>query len=160
MRREAVTGFPFLVTGAIMTNRICIIATGDRSATFSDWRQTIKNALTAPDVMGTESVLIHGDAAGIDTHAGRIAGMHGWSVIPVPAMWDDFHPRGKAGPIRNKAMLKMGLTLSDHGYDLRVYAFHDNLDGSKGTRNMVNQASEKSVLVWVFGTDGPLYGML
>jgi hypothetical protein len=134
---------------------ICIIATGDRYGVFAEWRQVVTDAFRDPGRRGRTGVLLHGDstpvrkgAMGCDKIAAKIAGMHGWAVVPVPAMWDD---QGKAaGPIRNRRMLKIGLALQEQGYELRVYAFHDYLANSKGTLNMVELAEGEGVPVTVF----------
>ena len=140
-------------------SHVCIIATGDRYGVFEAWRRVVKEALQDPELMGRNGVLIHGDSApvrkgamGCDKIVGKIAGMHGWQVILVPAMWERYGKR--AGPIRNRHMLEIGTLLREHGYDLRVYAFHDYLAGSKGTLNMVEQAEEEGVPVTVFTSRG------
>jgi len=60
----------------------------------------------------------------------------GFPVSTYPADWAQ-HGRA-AGPIRNQRMLTQGKP------DL-VVAFHDNLEHSKGTKNMLKQATEKGV---------------
>lgn len=137
-----------------MTKRICIIATGDRNADWQTWRQVVKDALTSDDLQGMSGVLIHGGARGIDSVAGKVAGMHGWAVVPVPAMWDEFTPKGAAGPARNRDMIKMAEIMERHDYEVRVYAFHDGFWQSKGTKNCVMQARDRSLPVTLFMTDG------
>lgn len=132
--------------------RICIVATGDRNADWQTWRQVVKNALTSDDLKGMEGVLIHGDARGIDYVAGKVAGMHGWSVVPVPALWKD--QSYQAGPIRNTTMLQIASHLEDHEYEVRVYAFHEDFWKSKGTKNCVMQAQKYGFPVTLFMTDG------
>lgn len=56
-----------------------------------------------------------------------------------PANWDKFHKA--AGPIRNKQML-------DEGKPDIVLAFHDDLENSRGTGNMVKIASDAGVPVY------------
>lgn len=133
-------------------NRVCVIATGDRHADWQTWRPVVRAALTDDGLKGRAGVLIHGDARGIDGIAGKIAGMHGWAVVPVAANWKE--DGAGAGPARNRAMLKIGETLAAHGYELRVYAFHDDLWGSKGTRNMVEAARSRGVPVTIHTTEG------
>ena len=72
-------------------------------------------------------VLVHGDAAGLDTVAGFVAKQYGFEVKPEPADWDKY--KKSAGPVRNKKML------DDYPIDI-VIAF----PGGSGTANMVKQA--------------------
>jgi len=77
------------------------------------------------------TIVIHGDAKGADTLGGFVADKLGFKVIPFPAKWKIY---GKgAGPIRNQQML-------DEGKPDMVLAFHENINESKGTKDMVNRA--------------------
>ena len=83
--------------------------------------------------------IIVGRARGADTIAETIALEMGFAVDPYPAEWEK---HGKmAGPIRNRQMLVEGLAQV-------VWAFHDDLAQSKGTRNMVLQARLVPIPVW------------
>ena len=84
--------------------------------------------------------IIHGAARGADTLAGIIAASIGCKVIAVPAEWDVYGK--KAGILRNQKMLEMHPDL--------VLAFHDDIDNSKGTKDMVNRASRAGVECCVF----------
>lgn len=76
--------------------------------------------------------VIHGDATGADTMAGIAATKLGFKVEVFRPEWRKF---GRAaGPIRNQQMLSVGKP------DF-VIAFHDNIEASKGTKDMVKQAS-------------------
>lgn len=85
--------------------------------------------------------IIHGAARGADSFAGAAAGKNGdVAVEAFPADWDT---HGKAaGPIRNAQMLKVGRP------DV-VFAFHDALAESKGTKDMVARARAADVPVYV-----------
>ncbi len=100
--------------------------------TWHDAR-TIERAMFA----AAATVIIHGDAAGADTIAGRIATeLHGTPVEVYPAKWDTL---GRAaGPIRNTRMLVEGKP------DL-VLAFWDG--ESRGTLDMIKQATAAGVPV-------------
>jgi hypothetical protein len=75
--------------------------------------------------------IIEGEANGADSCA-RIAGEAiGIPVIKFPANWR-LYGNG-AGPIRNLQMLKEGKP------DV-VFAFHNHIQNSKGTKNMINAA--------------------
>lgn len=136
-----------------MTDFLCVIATGTRHADTQTWRETIKAALSGPDVMGKKAVLIHGNQRGIDTHVAKMARMYGWQVIPVDAL---FKKEGKsAGPRRNRSMAKLADILAEHDYEVRVYAFHDRLwERSTGTLNMVEVARRYGFPVTLFRSDG------
>ena len=87
------------------------------------------------------SVVIHGCAKGADSMAGRAARKFSIPVLEFPALWDKY---GKgAGPIRNQQML-------DEGKPDYVLAFHDDLEHSKGTRDMVNRAKKAGIPVEVW----------
>ena len=84
--------------------------------------------------------IIEGEARGADRLAGASALVLGLPVFPYPARWAQEGPA--AGPIRNQRMLT-------EGKPDRVYAFHDNLMLSKGTRHMVGIARKAGIPVWL-----------
>ena len=87
-------------------------------------------------------VLIHGDCDGVDKLAANIGTKLGLDVraFPVtPADWEKF---GRAaGPIRNKKMIDYLLTFKKR----HMFAFHDNIANSKGTKDCVNQAKKNGI---------------
>lgn len=87
------------------------------------------------------SIIIHGAAKGADTMAGVIAKNLGFKkIVAVPADWEKY---GRAaGPIRNKKMLDMEPDL--------VLAFHNDIQNSKGTLNMVTIAKKKGIEVIIY----------
>lgn len=64
----------------------------------------------------------------------------GYETMDFPADWDKYGR--SAGPIRNGEMLKQGKP------DL-VVAFHDDIENSKETKDMVRQAREAGIPVEV-----------
>lgn len=86
-----------------------------------------------------DTVIIHGDCRGADKMAGLVAKRLGFVVEVYPANWKRWG--GAAGPIRNELMIKDGKP------DF-VYAFHDNLERSKGTKDMVKRANENLIPVY------------
>jgi hypothetical protein len=77
------------------------------------------------------TIVIHGAARGADTIGGFVADKLGFDVIPFDAKW---HIYGRAaGPIRNQQMI-------DDGEPDLVLAFHENINESVGTKDMVNRA--------------------
>lgn len=96
--------------------------------------------LKATSVHG-DIVIIAGGARGADTLAVKAAIACGLPFREYPAQWEKYGK--KAGPIRNQIMLDMekpGL----------VVAFHENIDGSKGTKDMVSRAKRNHVPVVIF----------
>ena len=88
-----------------------------------------------------DTIIIHGGCRGADTIAGECAKTLGFSTWVFETKWEQF---GKAArPIRNQAML-------DAGPDL-VIAFHDDLEKSEGTADMVKRAGKRGTLVEVIG---------
>jgi hypothetical protein len=108
-------------------------------------------------------VFIQGGARGADSiakrYADRLAEAHAnVTSLTFPAKWYEHDREGltrvpcrcdpslemcrAAGPRRNRQML-------DEGRPQAVYAFHDHLENSKGTRDMVTAADEAGVPVYV-----------
>jgi len=82
--------------------------------------------------------LVHGDAIGTDAFADRWANDNGVTRFKCPANWVKYS--SSAGSIRNFEMLKI------FNIDM-VCAF----PGGKGTKNMVDLAKSKNILVWEYG---------
>jgi len=111
-----------------------VVVTGDR-----DWSdaQLIERVLSR---LGQDTVLIHGDARGADLLAGVYGLRRGWEVHPEPAQWYKY--RKAAGPIRNQLML-------DKWHPEVCHAFHDDLEHSTGTKDMVQRCLKGGVPVFV-----------
>lgn len=87
-------------------------------------------------------LVIEGEARGADSLARKAAEELAIPVLACPADWEQY---GRAaGPIRNRLMLKKGTP------DL-VCAFHDDLEKSKGTKDMVTAARKAGLEVRIFG---------
>lgn len=95
---------------------------------------------------GEGDVLVHGDCRGADRLAAEAARGLGMTIKPYPADWDA-HGR-KAGPIRNRQMLK-----DNPDIDL-VLAFHDDLNRSRGTADMVRAARKAGIPVRIINSEG------
>jgi len=108
-----------------------ILVCGDRN-----WKDDIKMYEVLKTFLNGV-ILVHGDAKGADKMAGRIGSKLGFKVIAYPAKWDIF---GKgAGPIRNQQML-------DENYDIEeVIAFHNDIENSKGTKDMLRRAQKRGI---------------
>ena len=96
-------------------------------------REVIKRQLMK---LPPHTVIIEGEAEGADLLAKSVAEELGLTVEPYPALWY-VYGRG-AGPVRNKQML-------DEGKPDLVLAFHDNIQGSRGTKDMVMQAAKRGI---------------
>ena len=116
-----------------------IVVTGDRYWAFYD---IILETLRAypPD-----TVIVEGGARGADTFARLAAQKLGLECRTYPAQWQVYGR--SAGPIRNRAMLELERP------DL-VLAFHNHLQQSKGTKDMLRQALRRGVPVLLVGSDG------
>lgn len=86
------------------------------------------------------TLVIEGQARGLDRMAGICANMLGIPHLPMPADWERY---GRAaGPVRNRAMLHKLLLCPPPRL---VLVFHDDLKHSKGTRDMAKQALRAGV---------------
>jgi hypothetical protein len=100
-----------------------------------DWsnQQSILQRLKA---LPADSTIIHGGCRGADILASIAANQLGYKVICFPAQWD-LHGKS-AGPKRNQQMI-------DEGNPELVIAFHENVDSSKGTKDMINRAKKHKI---------------
>ena len=117
-----------------------ILVTGDREWTDHDAvTQAFVDLLREFKINPTEVILIHRDCRGADKVSDFIGNFIGMDVRPYPAEWSKF---GRAaGPIRNKQML-------DENPDIDLaFAFHPNLDKSKGTKDMVERLEKAEIEV-------------
>lgn len=87
------------------------------------------------------AVIIAGGAKGADTLAVMAAKACSFTFREYPAQWEKYGK--KAGPIRNQTMLDMEKP------DI-VAAFHEDIDSSKGTKDMVTRAIKSGVPVMIF----------
>lgn len=89
--------------------------------------------------------LIHGDARGADRMAGEIGKDFGFVVVAIPYI----SSLGRAGgPVRNLRMLDVfEALLKNLPAEGHVIYFHDKLSESKGTKNMVDAARRRNLLV-------------
>jgi len=118
-----------------------VLVTGDRNWNRMD---IIERELRK---LSKDTIIIHGAARGVDTIAGFVAERLGMKVIPFPAKW---HIYGRAaGPIRNQQMI-------DQGKPDIVLAFHDFLEKSKGTKDMINRARNVGIKV-ILIKEGEIY---
>jgi hypothetical protein len=109
-----------------------VLICGDRN--WSNIERVVDKLMELQDRGYT--TLIEGEANGADRIAKEAAKVLGFTIEAYPADWQKY---GKAaGPIRNRQMLVEGKP------DL-VVAFHGDLENSRGTKNMVNQAIRANI---------------
>ena len=95
------------------------------------------------------SVVIHGDCAGADEIAGRVAAELGLSVEPMRKEPPDFARHGRdAWKGLNERMLAAGAVL--------VLGFHQGPEPGAGTRHLVELARAAGVEVRLFRPNSPL----
>ena len=104
-----------------------VIFCGDRNWTDRDSvRDFIKFWLPK------HTLIVQGGCRGLDDIAKEVALELGYIVTTVKAEWSKY---GKsAGPIRNERMMKLNPNW--------IVAFHENIDGSKGTKHMLGLAKK------------------
>lgn len=91
--------------------------------------------------LGPTTEIVEGECRGADKMCRHVAEQLGYPVHKHPADWTQY---GKAaGPIRNSQMLKL------HPDIALVLAFHDDLEHSTGTKDMVKKARAKEIPVKV-----------
>ena len=111
-----------------------VLICGDRR--WSD-SYTIDHYLASLPHDGTVKI-VEGDCVGADKMSGILAYRHGFEVIAERAKWEKFG--NYAGPLRNSAMIHM------YEPDL-VVAFHNDIEHSKGTKNMIFQAKKCGIKI-------------
>lgn len=116
-----------------------LLVCGDRNWTD---RKLIYDYLKYDLPYHSSLTIISGMARGADTIAAEWAIEKNVPLMKFPANWKEY---GKsAGPIRNREMLKKG------NPDM-VLAFHDNINASKGTKDMVTISIEALIPTVVIG---------
>ena len=79
------------------------------------------------------STLIHGGCRGADVFGAEIGKELGFDVMCFPAEWSK---NGRAaGPLRNQRMI-------DEGKPDLILAFHNDIDSSRGTKDMLGRAKK------------------
>ena len=114
-----------------------ILVTGDR-----EW-DDVPRVVEALSVYAPGTVLVHGACRGADNVCAAVAETLGFIVRGYPADWTRY-PRA-AGPIRNQQMLDM-----EHWTNGPIdvcLAFHNHIEDSKGTADMVHRAGKAHVPV-------------
>ena len=128
-----------------------ILVTGDRN-----WRNATRIAAVFDMIFGerwdfygpeeSSETLIEGEAMGADIISAVVWELKfpGWPIERYPADWNT-HGRA-AGPIRNTQMRKSGVDC--------VIGFHNDIENSKGTRDMLRQCAKNGIPGRLFTEEG------
>jgi hypothetical protein len=111
-----------------------VLITGDRNGVSE---KLIEHELGLLKALHPKLIIIGGGAPGVDTQCKLWCYRNSVHFAEVKALWDTRH-RG-AGPQRNAAML----WLQPH----EVHAFHHKIAESRGTKDMIKQATNAGVPV-------------
>jgi hypothetical protein len=103
-------------------------------------RQFLYKVLDALHEKEKIQILIEGESRGADAMARDWAVKNKVSLRKFPAKWDSYG--NGAGPVRNQLML-------DKGAPDRVLAFHNDIAGSRGTKDMVKKSLAAMVPVLI-----------
>ncbi|TXI87671.1 MAG: DUF2493 domain-containing protein [Chryseobacterium sp.] len=117
------------------------IIAGSRSATY----QNVIDALSACHFSDDMTEVVSGCAQGADTHGETIARSMGIPVAKFPADWKQY---GKSAGVRRNSQMAQ--------YADALIAVWDG--ESRGTKNMIELASAKWLLVFVYRFNGGAYG--
>lgn len=104
-----------------------VLVTGDR-----EW-DDIELIAETLEKLPHDTIVIHGAARGADRIAGVVADALGFTVRDYPADWERY--KKGAGPVRNRQMFK-----AEHRPEEpidKAFAFHNNIESSKGTADMI-----------------------
>lgn len=96
-----------------------------------DRKWTNRNLIKEKILEYSGTIIIEGDAKGADRISGEIARELGLEVRVYPAQWEKYGR--SAGPIRNRQQFDL------ENPDL-VLAFHNDIENSKGTKDMIKYA--------------------
>lgn len=118
---------------------IIVLMCGDRN--WNNFKVVEEIILTFPK----DIEIVEGDCRGADKISGFLGRKHGLIVHAEPANWTTYGCM--AGPIRNRLMLSKY-------HPKEVFAFHNNINSSKGTKDMINAALDFGLSVKLFNDKG------
>lgn len=117
-----------------------ILVCGSRNWVDSDRIEKVLSSIIR-DYGPSNVTVAHGAARGADSIAAEIAEKFGCLVRAFPAEWHLYNRA--AGPIRNRQMLH-------YAHPDMVIAFHEDLENSKGTLDMVTRAQRAGIPTYVY----------
>jgi len=131
-----------------MTEPFVVLITGSRD--WHDFTMIETELRSLRERHGVSLLIMQGSCKGADLIAESVCKKLEINYIGFPAKWMTFgSPR--AGAIRNHEMLtflRQYLSLDE------VLAFHENIENSRGTKNMVNLCKEAGVRIKLFNERG------
>lgn len=123
----------------MISNRLRVLICGDREWTNYNLIKDVIVKVTKK--YGPIECIIEGECRGADIMAKEAAKELGIPFEPYPADWNKYRRKiGKnpAGMIRNAQMLK-------EGKPNLVIGFHNNIEKSRGTKNMLELAKKAEI---------------
>lgn len=120
-----------------------VLVTGDREW---DDEEPMLEVLMKLFEIAPHTIVVHGDCRGADRMFARLAVEIGFPTPEGhPADWNKHHRA--AGPIRNRYMITESRRRAElDGHDLRMaFAFHNNIEASKGTRDMMTALKKAGI---------------
>jgi len=115
-----------------MEEKFIVLICGDRN-----WNN-FKVVDTVLSMLPPNTEIVEGDCRGADKISGYLARKRGITVYTELAKWEGYEKA--AGPIRNQLMI-------NKYHPNLVIAFHDNIEKSKGTMDMIKKANKAGILV-------------
>ena len=115
-----------------MEEKFIVLICGDRN-----WNN-FKVVDTVLSMLPPNTEIVEGDCRGADKISGYLARKRGITVYTEFAKWEGYEKA--AGPIRNQLMI-------NKYHPNLVIAFHDNIEKSKGTMDMIKKANKAGILV-------------
>lgn len=136
---------------------LAILVCGDRN--WTDYALVKKFIEAVVEKTKAKKIkVVEGEARGADTCGRKVAEANSYNLAAYPARWDIYGPG--AGPVRNKQQLEKE---NPH----LVIGFHDDIENSKGTLDMINKsvlAGKPTILVshdkiqW-WGNENPAFDL-
>ena len=131
-----------------------VLVCGSRDWSFDQHGEIIFTTLDTFNRKYPITTLIQGECRGVDLWAKKWASIK--QGIPVLGFRPNWEAKGKAaGPERNLRMIREGIGDPRHlrcqGKPDCVFAFTDDLETSKGTKNMVTLARNEGIPVYLHG---------
>lgn len=125
-------------------NRL-IVVTGDRN--WGDFELVATKMASEPN----STIFMHGNATGADQCCDEGCSSMGYPRMRVPYIGK----LGRAGgPVRNDAMKQVAVALQTAGWEVEVWAFHDDMPHSEGTKDMVVRCRKAGLKVRAFRHKG------
>lgn len=131
---------------------IAWLITGTRNLDDAGRRIVERTMRKQAQAHGYPDIVIHGaEPKGVDAFADGLCKRRGIKTLPMPADWEGWRAKGdvnRAGPERNKAMVKAALGLEEEGWTVRYLAFpRGKSTGTRGCLRLCQAAGLDGVVV-------------